>query len=263
MPISAPKPNSPPSQNCVEAFHSATALSTRQETFRRRGVFGDDGVGMLAAVAGDMRQRRVDAVHHGNRQDRVQPLGVEIRIVRRGQVGNDVARCGIGAEIAAQRAQIGDDRGQQRGRDGAIDQQGLGGAADAGAAHLRVGDDRARHGVVGRGVDVGVAKPLGMRQHRHARLALHALHQRFAAARHDQVEQSGGRQHGGDIGAVGGRRDLHAGFGQARRAQPVHQRRVDRLRRCAVLSEPPRRITALPDLRHSPAASAPTLGRLS
>ncbi len=27
MPISAPKPNSPPSQNCVEAFHIATALS--------------------------------------------------------------------------------------------------------------------------------------------------------------------------------------------------------------------------------------------
>ena len=29
------------------------------------------------------------------------------------------------------------------------------------------------------------------------------------------------------------------------------------------LSEPPRRITALPDFRQMPAASAPTLGRLS
>ena len=29
MPISAPKPNSPPSQNWVDAFHSATALSTQ------------------------------------------------------------------------------------------------------------------------------------------------------------------------------------------------------------------------------------------
>ena len=29
------------------------------------------------------------------------------------------------------------------------------------------------------------------------------------------------------------------------------------------LSDPPRSTTALPDLRHSPAASAPTLGRLS
>ncbi len=31
----------------------------------------------------------------------------------------------------------------------------------------------------------------------------------------------------------------------------------------AKLSEPPRRITALPDFRQMPAASAPTLGRLS
>ena len=129
-----------------------------------------------------------------------------------------------------QRAQIGDDRRQQRGRDGTVDQQRLGGAADAGAAHLGVRHDAARHRVVGGRVHVGVAKPLGMRQHRHARLALHALDQRLAAARHDQVEQAGRRQHRRDIGAIGVRRDLHAGFRQSGRAQPRHQRGVDRLR---------------------------------
>ena len=36
------------------------------------------------------------------------------------------------------------------------------------------------------------------------------------------------RQHRRDIGAVGVRRDLHAGFRQSRAAQPGHQRRVDR-----------------------------------
>ena len=81
---------------------------------------------------------------------------------------------------------------------------------------------------VGRRMDVGVAEPLGMREHRHARLALHTLDQRLAAARHDQVEQAGGRQHRRDIGAVGVRRDLHAGLRQSRRAQSRHQRRIDR-----------------------------------
>ena len=142
MPISAPKPNSPPSQNCVEAFHSATALST---PLRNRSAAaassGDDGIGVLAAMARDMRERRVDAIDHGDRQDGVEPFGVEIRLARRRQVGHDGARRGIGAEVAAERAQIGNDRGQQRGRDGAVDQQRLGGAADAGAAHLGVGHD--------------------------------------------------------------------------------------------------------------------------
>ena len=77
-------------------------------------------------------------------------------------------------------------------------------------------------------MDVGVAKPLGVREHRHARLALHALDQRLAPARHDQIEQAGRRQHRRDIGAVGVRRDLHAGFRQARGAQPRHERRIDR-----------------------------------
>ena len=144
------------------------------------------------------------------------------------EVGHDVARRGIGAEVAAERAQIGDDRRQQRGRDRAVDQQRLGGAADAGAPHLGIRHDAAGHRVIGGGVHVGVAKPLGMREHRHARLALHALDQRLAAARHDQVEQAGGGQHRGDIGAVGIRRDLHAGFRQSRRAQSGDQRRVDR-----------------------------------
>ena len=87
-------------------------------------------------------------------------------------------------------------------------------------AHLGVGDDGARHRRVGGGVDVGVAEPLGMREHRHPRLALHPLDQGFSAARDDQVEQPGGGEHGGDIGAVGSGGDLHAGVGQAGGAQP-------------------------------------------
>ena len=63
MPISAPKPNSPPSANWVEALCSTIAESTSREEFLgRRGVVGDDGVGVVRAVALDMGDRRVDAV---------------------------------------------------------------------------------------------------------------------------------------------------------------------------------------------------------
>ena len=76
-------------------------------------------------------------------------------------------------KLAAERAQVGDQQRQQRGRDGGVDQQRLGRAADAGAAHLGIGQDGARHRRVGGRVDVGVAEPLGMGEHRHAGLLHH------------------------------------------------------------------------------------------
>ena len=83
-------------------------------------------------------------------------------------------RAAIGARcVAAQRA---------------VDQQRLGRAADAGAPHLRVQHDRARHLEIGVAVDVDVADALEVADHRHARLLLHALHEALAAARHDHVD---------------------------------------------------------------------------
>ena len=70
-------------------------------------------------------------------------------------------------------------------------------------------------------------------------------------------------QHGRHEAAVRAGRRLHAVFGQAGRAQPGPHRRMDRGGADRWLSEPPRRMAALPALRHSAAASAPTLGRLS
>ena len=68
-----------------------------------------------------------------------------------------------------------------------------------------------------------------MRQHRHPRLALHALHQRFAAARDDQVEQPGARQHRRDIGAVGVR-------ARPARRPPASRRRAARRRSAALIA---------------------------
>ena len=185
---------------------------------------------MGAAVAGDMRQRAFHALDHGDGQHGVQPLGVEVAADSRRQIRHDRAGRSIGAEIAAEGAQVGDDRRQQGSGAGGIDQQRLGGAADAGPPHLGVGDNGARHVGIGLAIDIGVAEPFGVGQHRHTRLALHPLDQGLAAARDDQVDQPGGTQHGRDVGAVGVGGDLHAGFRQSCGAQAGDHGGMDRAR---------------------------------
>jgi hypothetical protein len=54
MPISAPKPNSPPSANCVEALCSTIAgVDLGQKALGRSRVTGDDGVRVVRAVGLD------------------------------------------------------------------------------------------------------------------------------------------------------------------------------------------------------------------
>ena len=63
-----------------------------------------------------------------------------------------------------------------------------------------------------------------MREHRHARLALHARDQALAAARHDDVDgavEAG--QHQPDRGAIAGRHQRDRGLGQVGFAQAVRQ----------------------------------------
>jgi hypothetical protein len=57
----------------------------------------------------------------------------------------------------------------------AVDQQRLGGAADAGPTHLRVDGDFNRHVEFRRAVDIQMADALKMREDRYARLVLHAF----------------------------------------------------------------------------------------
>jgi hypothetical protein len=80
-----------------------------------------------------VRERGVDAVDHCDRQDRVQPL--EVRLGRQREIGHDVARGSIGAEVAAECTRIGGDVGQQARGEGAIDQQRLGGSAADGSRY--------------------------------------------------------------------------------------------------------------------------------
>ena len=117
----------------------------------------------------------------------------------------------------------------RRGDGGAGNQQRLGRAADAGAAHLRVDDEPHRLVEIGGRVDIDMHDAFEMREHRHARLALHALDQRLAAARHDHVERAAEtRQHLPDRLARGERRARDRRFRQARLGEAGDETGVDR-----------------------------------
>ena len=242
--------------------HRHRAVDAAQERVRRRRVLGDDGVGVLAAMARDMRRARRPRRPPPRTDSIASSHSVSKSRRSRRQIRHDRARPRIGAEIAAAaHARSADQHRQQRGRDRGIDQQRLGRAADAGAPHLGVGQHRARHRRIGRGVDIGVAEPLGMGQHRHPRLALHALHQRLAAARDDQVDQPRRRQHGRDIGPVRCRaRSARRRPASPAATQPRVQRRMDRPGAVEALRPAAQDARHCPTFRQSPRHRAPTFG---
>ena len=80
-------------------------------------------------------------------------------------------------------------------------------------------------------VDVDVDDAFEMGEHRHARLALHALDQALAAARHDHVERAAEAfEHLADRLARGERHARDRRLGQAGRLEPGDEAGVDRRR---------------------------------
>ena len=115
-----------------------------------------------------------------------------------------------------------------RAGDGAVDEQRLGGAAHADAAHLGVDGDPLRHVEIGGGMNIDVADALEMGEHRHARLHLDAADQALAAARHDHIDgavEPG--EHQPDGGAVAGRHHLDRFRRQAGLGQTLDEAAVD------------------------------------
>ncbi len=114
---------------------------------------------------------------------------------------------------------------------------------------------------VGRLVHVDVADAFEMGEHRHARLRLHARDQALAAARHDDVDRAVEARRAScrpRRGRASAPAAIAASGRPAARRPSISAAWMARFERW--LSEPPRRIAALPALRHSAAASAVTFG---
>ena len=120
-----------------------------------------------------------------------------------------------------------------------------------------------RLGEVGGPVDVDVHDALEMREDRHPRLGLHPADQPLAAARHDHVDEA--RSSSASRRPRRGRWSAPAGSPPPAARPPRSPATSPAWIACAErrLSEPPRRIAALPAFRQSAPASAVTFGRLS
>ncbi len=105
---------------------------------------------------------------------------------------------------------------------GAIHQQRFRSPANAGAPHLGVERNPARHVEIGRLVDIKMADAFQMREDRHPRFRLDARDKTFAAARHDHVNRAAKTfQHFADSGAVCHRHDLDRIGWQIGRFKPL------------------------------------------
>ena len=256
MPISAPMPNSPPSANCVEALCSTMALiDLGRKRSAARVVLGDDRIGVLRAVASRYGAiAAVDAVDDAHRDDRVEIFGAPVLLGRRLDAARQCARS-VASPRTSQPASL---QALRRAAPGALAAQRLSTSSVSAAPQTPVRRILAlrtmRRAIVevGGRVDVDVADAFEVREDRHARLLLHARDQALAAARHDHVDSA--------VEAARASRRRRRGRSSARagsrppagrlRAGPRRGRRGSRGRAQSV-SEPPRRMAALPALRQS------------
>ena len=238
-----------------------------RETARRPSAsLGHDRFGVRRAVARDVVDRRVDAIDHAHRNHGVEVFGASSRPRSRPHARVDgTRRRHRRAPRSPRRA------GRARAAPRCVAAQPRSTSKVSAAPQTPVRRSLA-FSTIARAIarsaapiDIDVADALEVTDHRHARFLLHARDEALAAARHDARRSQPVRphEHQADRRAVGRRHELDARFGQSRGAQARRRRHAWIARLDRWLSLPPRRIAALPDLRHSAPASQVTLGRLS
>ena len=144
----------------------------------------------MRAEALDMLHRAIHAIDHLGGDDRVEIFGRPVLLACRFHARVGRARRLIAAHLTAGIEQHGDERLEVGRHDRAVHEQRLGRAADAGAPHLRIEHDGARHIQPCCLVHIHVADAFEMRKDRHTRLRLDARDQTLAAARHDHVDRA-------------------------------------------------------------------------
>ena len=152
-------------------------------------VLRHDCLGVLRAVAGDVLHRLLHTVHDAHGQDEIQelraPVGVAGRLHARRKLHGPRAAPDLHAGLLIAL----DERREERRRDFLVHEECLHGVASAGALHLGIEADGLCHGRVGCVVHVGVADALVVLDHRDGGLLHDELHEAFAAARDDEVDQ--------------------------------------------------------------------------
>src|SRR6185436_73805 len=100
-----------------------------QEALRALRVLGDDRVGVLRAVGGDVLYRLLEPVHDPHGEDRVEILGVPVFLDRRLHPRHDAARRLVAAQLYALRLVDRREPRQDVAGDGARDEERFHGVA--------------------------------------------------------------------------------------------------------------------------------------
>ena len=144
MPISAPKPNSPPSVNRVDALTRTAAESTSAANRRAAArSLGDDRLGVAGGPAADVLDRLVEVGDDGRGDVEGEVLGRPVLVGgRHHPVVRREGRVAVDGHAGV--LQRGDDPRQELVGDVGVHEQRLGGVADAGALGLGVEHDGER-----------------------------------------------------------------------------------------------------------------------
>ena len=152
--------------------HDGAGIDFAQETHRAGMVFGNDCVGVLRAILGDMGDCLVDPRHGRDRHDRCQVLGVKIFFSRVFEIC-DSRRLEDGAALCVAthfNALVGinsPDQGQHLGRYRLCHQQRLHRIARRIALRLGVVGDAYRFVDIGFAIDVDMTNTVEVFDHRH------------------------------------------------------------------------------------------------
>ena len=226
-------------------------------------ALGHDHLGMTRSVAGNMSNGLVDRIDHADGEDQVEIFRVPIGRFDQLDVGDDRAGGLVASKLDALAPEGLGSHGEEARGGLAMDEQGLGGVADAGTLGLGVDDDLHGHRQVGIGIDEDVTVPRVMLQDRHPGLGHDPTNQALAATRDGQVDPVGHPQKMADGRPIGRGDELHGVHRQAARGQFVGQDAMQgQVRVQGLLAAPEDRRVAALDAQ-SEAASTVTLGRLS
>ena len=231
MPISHPRPNSPPSVKRGGCVHvDRRAVHTGDKPVGCRPILRDDGIAVMGGVGADVADGVLQAVHHPHGQDIVEKLGV--KILRPGGHTRDDGR-GTLVQPQFHRGQLGGQpigyqavlqQGQKRRGHIPVHQADLLGVADAGAAGLGVVNDVDCHLQIGSLVHIHMADAGAGLDAGHGGVGHTGCDQPLAAPGNQQVHQTvGGHQRvGRSMGGI--LNQAHCRLGQARLPQAPAQR---------------------------------------
>lgn len=155
------------------------------------GVLGEDGVSVVRAVLFDVAERGVERVDDADGEDQAGVLGVPF--VVGDEIDGDGGQKRLGAGVAANLHgflfECVDERRQDGGGNGCVDQYGFDRVADGGVLGLAVDDNAVDDVGIGGLVDVDVTDTVGVAENRDECVALDVLHEGVGAARNDQVDE--------------------------------------------------------------------------